>query len=307
MNSRNHSDEKMKISLKELSERVEKAYALLTSCTVCPRNCKVNRMNGETKFCGIGKEAIVSSFAPHFGEEPPLVGSYGSGTIFFAGCNLLCSFCQNYDISHGKEGKEFQADEIAAMMITLERLGCHNINFVTPTHVTPQIMKAILIAVDNGLTVPLVYNCGGYESIETLQLLDGVIDIYMPDIKYSDQKVADEFSSAPDYPEISRIALKEMHRQVGDLVVDRRGIAKRGLLIRHLVMPEGRAGTEEVMQFIASAISKDSYVNIMDQYRPCSPVHLRNGMDRTITPQEFSEAIEIALKHGLYRGFEPYV
>lgn len=297
----------MKIGLKELHERIEKAYALLAECTVCPRNCRVNRLEGETEFCGIGKEAIVSSFAPHFGEEPPLVGSYGSGTIFFAGCNLLCSFCQNYEISHGKEGREFQADEIAAMMITLERLGCHNINFVTPTHVTPQIMKAILIAVDNGLTVPLVYNCGGYESIETLKLLDGVIDIYMPDVKYSDQKVAEELSSAPDYPEISRTALKEMYRQVGDLITDRRGIAKRGLLIRHLVMPEGKAGTEETMQFIASEISKDSYVNIMDQYRPCAHAHRMNGMNRMITPQEFSEAIGIAHKYGLHRGFEPYV
>ena len=297
----------MKIGMKELKERVAKAYSLLEDCTVCPRKCRVNRLKGEMKFCGIGREAVVSSFAPHFGEEPPLIGSYGSGTIFFAGCNLLCSFCQNYDISHAREGRTSSGEEVAAMMIALERLGCHNINFVSPTHVTPQILMAILIARDNGLTVPLVYNCGGYESVETLKLLDGIIDIYMPDIKYSDPNVAEELSSAPDYPAVSRSALKEMHRQVGDLVIDSLGRAKSGLLIRHLVMPGGKAGTEEVMKFIATEISMDSYVNIMDQYRPCYHAHLTKEIDRRITSQEYSQAIGIALRCGLHRGFERYV
>ncbi|MEW5807317.1 MAG: radical SAM protein [Acidobacteriota bacterium] len=293
----------MEISVKELQERIEKAYAILGDCALCPRRCRVNRLDGEVKFCGIGREAIVSSFAPHFGEEQPLVGFHGSGTIFFAGCNLLCSFCQNYDISHGREGREFQAEQIAAMMLSLQRLGCHNINFVTPTHVTPQIMKAILFAIENGLNIPFVYNCGGYESVETLRLLDGVIDIYMPDMKYSDSNVAEELSNAPDYPEVSRDALKEMHRQVGDLSMDKRGIAKKGLLIRHLVMPEGKAGTGDTMRFIATEISMDSYVNVMDQYHPCYQAHRIKGLDRRITSDEYEEAITIARKYGLYRGF----
>ncbi len=293
----------MQITIHELNERIEKAYSILKSCTLCPRNCKVNRLDGEVEFCGIGKEALVSSFAPHFGEEAPLVGFHGSGTIFFSGCNLLCLYCQNYDISHLKQGREYKPEQIASMMITLQKFGCHNINFVTPTHVTPQIMKAILIAQENGLSIPLVYNCGGYESIETLKLLDGVIDIYMPDIKYSDSKISKKLSAAPDYAEISQKALREMHRQVGDLTMDQSGIAQRGLLIRHLVLPKQIAGTEEIMKFIASEISRDSYVNIMDQYRPCYEAHNIKDLNRRITSQEYYEATAIAKKHGLSRGF----
>lgn len=293
----------MQITTGELSERIDRTYSLLKSCTLCPRNCNVNRFHGEVKFCGIGKEAMVSSFAPHFGEEPPLVGFHGSGTIFLTGCNLLCRYCQNYDISHLKHGQEVEPEQIASMMLSLQKSGCHNINFVTPTHVTPQIMKAIGIAVEHGLSVPLVYNCGGYESVETLELLDGVIDIYMPDIKYADSRIADELSAAPDYPEVSRKALKEMHRQVGDLTMDRSGIAQKGLIIRHLVLPEGKAGTENIMKFIAAEISRDSYVNIMDQYRPCYEAHHSEGLNRRITSQEYDEALAIARKHGLSRGF----
>lgn len=293
----------MKIAVEELNRRIDKAYSLLESCTLCPRNCRVNRLQGEVKFCGIGKEAMVSSFAPHFGEEPPLVGFHGSGTIFFAGCNLMCLYCQNYDISHLKQGEEMTPQQVASMMLTLQRYGCHNINFVTPTHVTPQIMKAIAIAADNGLSVPLVYNCGGYESQETLKLLDGVIDIYMPDIKYSDSEVAEELSTAPDYPEVSQEALKEMHRQVGDLILNQEGIAQRGLLTRHLVLPEGQAGTDQIMKFIATDISKNSYVNIMDQYRPCFEARHSERLSRRISSQEYHEALAIARKHGLSRGF----
>jgi putative pyruvate formate lyase activating enzyme len=293
----------VKITAEELNRRIEKAYSLLESCILCPRNCRVNRLQGEVKFCGIGKEAMVSSFAPHFGEEPPLVGFQGSGTIFFTGCNLMCLYCQNYDISHLKQGEEMTPQQVASVMLTLQRYGCHNINFVTPTHVTPQIMKAIAIAADNGLSVPLVYNCGGYESLETLKLLDGVIDIYMPDMKYSDSEVAKNLSTAPDYPEVSQEALKEMHRQVGDLTLNQEGIALRGLLIRHLVLPEGEAGTDQIMKFIATEISKNSYVNIMDQYRPCFEARHSERMNRRINNQEYQEAITIARKHGLSRGF----
>ncbi len=293
----------MKIAAEELNRRIDKAYSLLESCTLCPRNCRVNRLQGEVKFCGIGKEAMVSSFAPHFGEEPPLVGFHGSGTIFFAGCNLMCLYCQNYDISHLKQGEEMTPQQVASMMLTLQRYGCHNINFVTPTHVTPQIMKAIAIAADNGLSVPLVYNCGGYESLETLKLLDGVIDIYMPDMKYSDSKVAKELSTAPDYPEVSQEALKEMHRQVGDLTLNQEGIAQKGLLIRHLVLPEGQAGTDQIMKFIATDISRNSYVNIMDQYRPCFEARHSERLNRRISSQEYHEALAIARKHRLSRGF----
>jgi putative pyruvate formate lyase activating enzyme len=247
---------------------------------------------------------MVSSFHPHFGEEPPLVGRYGSGTIFLTYCNLRCIFCQNYDISHLGQGAEYSYEQLSSMMIDLQRRGCHNINFVTPTHQTAQIVAGLPRAIEMGLEVPLVYNCGGYETLETIKLLDGIFDIYMPDIKYGDNEVAKVLSGARDYVEVSRAAVKEMQRQVRDLVLDINGIAQRGLIIRHLILPEGLAGTGEVMRFIANEISPDAYVNIMDQYRPCYKAYNNPhypAMGRRITNIEFEEALRIAEEEGLKR------
>jgi putative pyruvate formate lyase activating enzyme len=279
-------------------EAIEEAYKLLAPCRLCPRHCKVDRLNGQKGFCGIGAKAVVSSFGPHFGEERPLVGQHGSGTIFFAGCNLGCIFCQNYDISHLREGEEVSAETLASMMLALQRRGCHNINFVTPTHVTPQIMEAVYIARESGLHIPTVYNCGGYESVETLKLLEGIIDIYMPDAKYGQGRWAKKFSGAADYPEVMKAALKEMHRQVGDLVIEH-GIALRGLLVRHLVMPNGVAGSKEVIDFLAEEVSPNTYINIMDQYHPCFRASEFEEINRRITHQEFMEVYLYAKKRGL--------
>lgn len=244
---------------------------------------------------------MVSSFHVHFGEERPLVGYYGSGTIFLAYCNLKCLFCQNYDISHLGEGQEISREELGNMMISLMRQGCHNINFVTPTHQAAQIVSSLPFAIEKGLEIPLVYNCGGYESVETIKLLDGIFDIYMPDFKYGNNESAKKLSAASDYVEVAKEAVKEMHRQVGDLKIDKRGIAQRGLLIRHLVLPNGLAGTREVMKFIATEISKNTYVNIMDQYRPCYQAFDHPPMNRRITGEEFEEAVRIASEEGLRR------
>ena len=283
----------------EFDERVEKFYKILESCSLCPRKCRVNRLNNEKGYCRAGKLPVVSSFSPHFGEEPPLVGRFGSGTIFFTNCNLSCQFCQNYEISQLGVGKEISTRELADEMLTLQENRCHNINFVTPTHFVPQIISALRIAVARGLTLPLVYNCGGYESVETLYLLDGIIDIYMPDAKYGVEEEAKKYSNAPCYPQIMKRALKEMHRQVGNLKVDGNGIAQRGLLIRHLVLPHSLAGTAEVIRFIAEDISKDTYVNIMDQYRPCYRASNFSLLSRRITREEYASAIEIATSLGL--------
>ncbi len=272
---------------------------MLSPCRLCPRNCKAMRLEGQTGFCGIGREAVVSSYGPHFGEERPLVGRHGSGTIFFAGCNLGCLFCQNYDISHLRSGEEVSTEYIASIMLALEERGCHNVNFVTPTHVSPQIMEATRIARKKGLSVPAVYNCGGYESVETLKLLEGTIDIYMPDAKYAHPRWAEKFSRAGDYPEVMKAALKEMHRQVGDLFTED-GIAVRGLLVRHLVMPNNVAGSREVIDFIAGEISPNTYINIMDQYHPCYKAGEFFGeIDRRITREEFNDACTYAREKGL--------
>ena len=293
----------------ELERRAEAAASLLTECTVCPRQCRVDRTQDEKGFCRTGALAQVSSVAPHYGEEPELVGSGGSGTIFISHCNLACSFCQNYDISQCGDGQEVSADELASMMLSLQRRGCHNINFVTPSHVVPQILDALLIAAEKGLSVPLVYNTGGYDSVDTLRLLDGVFDIYMHDAKYGSNEIAEALSHAPNYVDINRAALREMHRQVGDLlVID--GIAVRGLIIRHLVLPGNLAGTREVMQFIASELSTDSYVNVMAQYRPMWYAMEISSRDpayrelrRRITSDEYRQAVDCAREAGLYRGF----
>lgn len=287
----------------ELERRIERGYRILEECSLCPRQCRVNRLEGEKGFCRAGRLPMVSSFGPHFGEEPPLVGRGGSGTIFLANCNLACQFCQNYDISQLGQGKEIPLEELANRILSLQRRGCHNINFVSPTHFVPQIIAALSLAIEGGLTIPLVYNCGGYESMETLCLLDGIIDIYMPDAKYSDADKAQTYSKAPRYPEKMKIALKEMHRQVGDLIVSEEGVAERGLLVRHLVLPYGLAGTREIMRFLAREISPHTYINIMDQYHPCYRAHYHPLLARRITPNEYQEAIDIALKEGLRRGF----
>jgi putative pyruvate formate lyase activating enzyme len=246
---------------------------------------------------------MVSSAFPHFGEEPPLVGYHGSGTIFLTHCNLLCIFCQNYDISHQGRGIKISSDDMARTMVKLQEMGCHNINFVTPTHYAPQIIASLPKAIEMGLRVPIVYNCSGYESIEVIKLLEGIIDIYMPDIKYMDERFSGKFSNAHDYPKVVKSVLKEMHRQVGDLQINNSGIAERGLLIRHLVMPNGVASTEAVLRFIAEEISIHSYVNIMDQYRPEYRAYEYPEINRRITNKEYLEAIQIAKRLKLYRGF----
>lgn len=286
---------------KELFKRIEILNQALSSCQLCPRRCKVNRLKNEKGICKTGRLACVSSFGPHFGEEAPLVGTNGSGTIFFTHCNLGCVFCQNYDISHLGEGYPVEDDELAEIMLKLKRMGCHNINFVTPTHVVAQILRALPTAIEKGLDLPLVYNTGGYDLVSTLKFLDGVFDIYMPDFKYSDPEVAKKLSDAPDYPEVAKSALREMHRQTGDLITDKKGVAQRRLLIRHLVLPENLAGTEEVMKFISSEISKDSYVNLMDQYHPAYKAKDFPALDRRITAQEYDSALNIAKKYGIHR------
>ncbi len=284
-----------------LQERAREAVARLRECRLCPRDCKVNRLENEQGVCKTGRRATVSSFGPHYGEESPLVGSHGSGTVFLSSCNLLCTFCQNYDISHLWEGAEVGPGKLAAVMLPLARGGCHNINFVTPSHVVPQILEALIPAVAGGLDVPLVYNTGGYDSVETLKLLDGVVDIYMPGFKFWDNEWAKRFCRAGDYRERAVEAIREMHRQVGDLEIDDSGVATRGLLIRHLVMPGDAAGTEEVMRFLASEISRHTYVNVMDQYRPCGMADRDAAINRKITRKEYEQALEMARQAGLYR------
>lgn len=289
----------------ELHERIEAAYRLMSPrCELCPRRCKVDRLAGQLGVCRTGKNPIVSSYGPHFGEEPPLVGYNGSGTIFFTNCNLRCIFCQNYEISQEGIGREVDIQDLAEMMLNLARRGCHNINLVTPTHQVPQILSALEVAAEAGLDLPVVYNCGGYESVKLLRLLDGIIDIYMPDAKYGTNEVGEEFSAVADYWDRNRDALREMHRQVGDLVVDERGIAQRGMIIRHLVLPNNLAGTREVMHFIATELSRDTYVNIMDQYRPAYKAIGHAKIGRRITSEEYIEALQIAQSEGLWRFAE---
>jgi putative pyruvate formate lyase activating enzyme len=257
-------------------------------------------MEEKKGFCRSGKEAIISSYFPHFGEERELVGRWGSGTIFFTNCNLLCIYCQNYQISHLGEGVAVNVRRLANIMLHLQSIGCHNINLVTPTHFVPQIVDALILAIDGGLRIPLVYNCGGYESVQTLRLLDGIIDIYMPDIKYMDSAVAERFSNAADYPEVVKEAVLQMHTQVKDLVTEA-GVAKRGLLVRHLVLPNRLAQTEEVVKFLAQNVSLNTYINIMAQYRPMYKAYKYKELQRPITTWEYEEALELARKAGLKR------
>lgn len=286
------------INLDSFSERVRRLFERTDPCVLCPRKCKVHRRSGETGFCGVGDRPLVSSVGPHFGEESEFVGRGGSGTIFFAGCNLGCIFCQNYDISHLRRGSEVTIEELAAYMLELQDNACSNINFVTPTHVAAPIAAAIESARKRGLSIPTVYNTGGYDSVETLRLLEGLIDIYMPDMKYSDPQVAAEFSDAPDYPQVNRAAVTEMHRQVGDLKT-KDALAYRGLLVRHLVLPNNLAGSFETIDFLAEKISPNTAINIMAQYRPCYKAQNHPNLNRRPTQEEFNTAHHHATQKGL--------
>jgi len=291
--------EKLEIEGK-LAQRIKQAYSLFESCQLCPRKCGVNRQKGEKGFCRAPVKPVIFSYHPHFGEEMPLVGGKGSGTIFFSNCNLRCIFCQNWPISHEGRGKEIQDEDLADMMLHLQKIGCHNINLVTPTHVMPNILHATRIALKKGLHLPLVYNTSGYERIEILKILDGIVDIYMPDMKYMDAEKAGKYSAgASDYPEVTKKAVIEMHRQVDVLKLDNQGIALRGLMIRHLVMPNRVAGTEKFVKWVAETLPKNTYVNIMAQYRVEYKAYDYPEIARGITAQEFLEAMNTAEKYGL--------
>jgi putative pyruvate formate lyase activating enzyme len=261
----------------------------------------VDRLSGETGQCQIGAQARVYSYMAHRGEERPLSGTRGSGTIFFSGCNLHCQFCQNSDISQDNYGMGVSAEVLASMMLDLQSQGCHNINLVSPTHIVPQFLDALLIAVEESLRLPIVYNTGGYDQVGSLQLLEGVVDIYLPDMKYADEDIAQRFSGVRDYPEVNRAAVREMHRQTGDLEVDENGIARRGLMVRHLVLPNEMAGTHAVAEFIAREISTDTYINIMDQYRPEYNACNFPQLNRRVTRQEYLLAVETVKEAGLHR------
>lgn len=286
----------------QLQQRAEQAHALLNSCTLCPRKCKVNRLRGRHGFCKTGEQALVASYGPHFGEEQPLVGSKGSGTIFFAGCSLLCCFCQNFDISHRTEDSQPVADqELANIMIELQERGCHNINLVTPSHVVPQILGALVHASAKGLHIPIVYNSSGYDSLETVALLNGVIDIYMPDFKFWDPATSSRWAKAPDYPQRARETLQSMYQQVGNLQVNDQGLATGGILVRHLLMPGKEKETANILAFIANHISCDTYLNIMDQYHPCGSTTHFPELQQTITTKSYHQAMTTAHALGLRR------
>jgi putative pyruvate formate lyase activating enzyme len=285
----------------ELAHRIQRLRDDLQSCEICPRRCRVNRVKGELGSCRIGRRAVVSSAGPHYGEEDPLRGRRGSGTIFFAGCNLHCKYCQNASISQRAAGDPVEPPELAEIMLSLQDRGCHNINLVSPTHVAVQILEAVHLAAERGLTLPLVYNSGGYDKLSTLELLDGVVDIYMPDMKYADAETARKFSAVENYPRINRQAVLEMHRQVGDLQLSPEGIGQRGLLVRHLLLPESAAGTGQILKFIAEEVSRDTYLNLMDQYRPAYRADLYPVLRKRISRSELTAAVEKARTLGLHR------
>lgn len=309
----------MNIPLFELKHRVEAAYRAMRSCKLCPRECGVNRLKGEEGFCHTGKIAKVASHNVHKGEEPPVSGTRGSGTIFFSSCNLRCKFCQNYPISQLGHGKEVAPYELAQMMLWLQKEGCHNINLVTPSHVVPQILAGLYIARQGNrghtlfasqmqkVCVPIVYNSSGYDGLESLKLLDGVVDIYMPDIKYSSNDAAEHYSSATNYWDVVRPAIKEMYRQVGDLEVDNSGIARKGLIIRHLILPNNLSGTEKVLEFISNEISPRTHISLMSQYFPADQALKIDGINRRLTTEEYANAAKLLDKYGLENGWiQPY-
>ncbi len=287
----------------ELTRRVEQAQALLgDECHVCPVRCGADRARDEQGECGVGRNALMASFGPHFGEEPVLVGRHGSGTVFFAGCNLHCVYCQNHSISQLRQGaREVSATELAQTFLHVQSMGCHNLNLVTPSHVVPQILEALWLAAENGLSLPIVYNTSSYDSFDSLRLLDGVVDVYMPDSKYSDASFGERYSGVKSYPRVARRMLREMHRQTGDLVTDSRGLARSGLLIRHLVLPNDLAGSRKSIDFIVEKLSPDSYVNVMDQYRPAH--RAQEYPELMASPgAAWWEVVEYAASKGIHRG-----
>jgi len=293
----------LNIKEEEFDRRIEKAYKLLSSCEVCPHKCRVNRLKGERGFCRSSEEVIISSYNAHLGEEPPLVGNFGSGTIFFTNCNLKCVYCQNYPISQLGNGNKVTLQELAKIMLVLQKRKCHNINLVTPTHFVPQILKSLKFAIKMGLCIPIVYNTGGYDSVNTLKLLDSVVDIYLPDARYADNEIAKKYSSAPNYFEIMKKALKEMYRQVGDLALDKTGVARSGLIVRHLVLPEGLSGTRKIMRFLGREISPHTYVSLMAQYFPAYQAGQFPSLSRRIDKEEYREALQAFKEEGLENGW----
>ena len=292
------------VSQTELQKRIESAYQLLESCRACPRECGADRLkNDKLGFCRSGLNPIIASASAHHGEEPPLSGTKGSGTIFFANCNLRCVYCQNYPISQMGTGSEKTPGELACQMTWLQEQGCHNLNLVTPTHFMPQFLKALGIARERGFTLPIVYNTSGYESVEALRLLEGIVDIYMPDMRYSDDAVGRRYSAAPDYPEVNRAAVKEMYRQVGNLATNDEGLAVRGLIVRHLVLPNGLSGTAAIMKFLAEEISKDVCISLMSQYFPAYKAIGTKELGRRVTAGEYEEAYQIMQNYGLENGW----
>jgi putative pyruvate formate lyase activating enzyme len=285
----------------ELQSRVVELGRLASPCNLCPRKCGSNRKEGEKGYCSTGYLPVVSSVHPHHGEERPLSGIRGSGTIFLTNCNLGCTFCQNYDISHLGRGQSVSVKDLAAAMLSLQQSGCHNINFVTPSHQVHAIVEAVVMAAGAGLSLPLVYNTGGYDSLETLRHLDGIFDIYMPDIKFMDPLTSAGLADANDYPEVIRKTVLEMHRQVGDLVMDEKGIAQRGLLVRHLVLPGGLAGSRETFRFLAEEISTNTYLNVMAQYRPCHDAVGQPVIGSHLQQSDYHNALDLARKWGLRR------
>jgi putative pyruvate formate lyase activating enzyme len=285
----------------ELARRVREIEAICRKCTLCPHRCQVDRTLSAGGFCASTIRPVVASATPHFGEEPPLVGRFGSGTIFFSGCTLKCKYCQNYSISQWHEGSAITIEQLADIMLYLQTKGCHNINFVTPTHMILPIMQALIIAIEGGLSVPLVYNSSGYEAVETLKLLDGVIDIYMPDMKYWDEKTGWELSGIKNYPEMARLAIREMRRQVGDLELDLKGIARRGLIVRHLILPGHLEESKKIIAFIAE-LSQQTYLNLMDQYHPEYRAYEYIEMARRITEEEYKQLETYAVDLGVIKG-----
>ncbi len=283
----------------ELERRAALLQERLQSCVICPHHCRVNRLANERGFCRAGARAVISSYGPHYGEEAPLVGQGGSGTIFFCYCTLRCIFCQNYEISHYGLGEEASPSEIARMMLSLQKKGCHNINLVSPTHYIPQIVLGLSLAVQEGLTLPLVYNTGGYDDLDTLKLLEGIVDIYMPDLKFGDNDKARKYTKAANYFDLAAAAVKEMQRQVGTLKLDERQIAYRGLLIRHLVLPHNLAATDRVLEFIAAELPGETAVNIMAQYHPAHQADQFPELAARITGQEYAGAVRYARELGL--------
>ena len=291
------------LGAEEIERRAAEAIAALASCQACPRNCRVDRLHDRTAVCKSGRYALVSSHFPHFGEEDCLRGWNGSGTIFFSWCNLRCQFCQNWDISQKGEGHVVTPEQIAGMMLELQGRGCHNINLVTPEHVVPQILEALPQAIRGGLRLPIVYNTSAYDSLESLRWMDGIVDIYMPDFKVWDGAVAKRYLKAPDYPEAARAAIREMHRQVGPLVMDEHDLARRGLLVRHLVMPGMLEETRRIMAWLAGELSPDTYVNVMAQYYPAGAVSAEKypEINRRLFEEEYEEAVRLTRAAGLWR------